>query len=538
MLTVLSAAAGAATGAASSNVGEAIYRRGVLGSGKPIEASRDGITRLQGAAVACVNCHRRSGLGSKEGRSFTPPIAGRYLFHPRTASLEEMDLPYVEGMRADRDPYTDETLRRAIRDGLDSQGRPMSYLMPRFAINDTDMAALVVYLKSLDRRMVPGVTDTELHFATIITPDADPVKRRGMLDVMERFFADRNATQRVPTPRLLSSGKNAYSKTMFKVYRRWELHVWELSGPESTWQAQLESKLAAQPVFAVISGLGGKNWAPVHAFCEREALPCLFPNVEAPPADADRNFYSLYFSRGVLLEAELIAKGILDAKGGPTVKRVVQVYRSGDSGGAGAEALAPLLRRRNVSVSSRVLARDTTGEGVAKSLRDLSATDAVVFWLRPADLAALGDAPPARVAVYMSGLMGGLERAPLPPNWRGQTHMAYPVDLSERRRVRVDYALGWFRIRHIPLVADQVQADTYLACGLLAETLKHMVDTFVREYLVERVEGMVEHRVVTGYYPRLTLGSGQRFASKGGYLVHFSESAGTRLVAEGEWTVP
>ncbi len=134
--------------------------------------------------------------------------------------------------------------------------------------------------------------------------------------------------------------------------------------------------------------------------------------------------------------------------------------------------------------------------------------------------------------------MGGLEHAPLPPGWRGRTHLAYPFDLPERRRVRVDFALGWFRIRQIPVVAEQVQADTYLACGLVSETLKHMVDNFVRDYLVERVEDMLEHRIVTGYYPHLALATGQRFASKGGYLVHWAERTGTRVVADGDWTVP
>jgi hypothetical protein len=115
--------------------------------------------------------------------------------------------------------------------------------------------------------------------------------------------------------------------------------------------------------------------------------------------------------------------------------------------------------------------------------------------------------------------------------------MAYPVDLPERRRVRLDYALGWFRIRKIPVVAEQVQVDTYLACGLLSETLKHMVDAFIPDYLVERLEDTVEHRIVTGYYPRLTLGPHQRFASKGGFLVHF-EAGSQRLIPDGGWMTP
>ena len=83
-----------------------------------------------------------------------------------------------------------------------------------------------------------------------------------------------------------------------------------------------------------------------------------------------------------------------------------------------------------------------------------------------------------------------------------------------------------------------MQADTFLACGLLSETLSHMADTFVRDYLVEIMEDMLERRVITGYYPRLTLAPGQRFASKGGYMVHFADASDARVVAEGDWIVP
>ena len=525
-----------ASGASTASAGDAIYRQGVLGSGEPLVAKREDGMRMQGAEAACVNCHQRSGFGSKEGRIAIPPITGRYLFHPRAPSGEDLDLPFVEGMRSDRDPYTDATLARAIREGLDAQGKPLNYLMPHYALNDADMAALIGYLKSLNQRKPPGVTDTVLHFATIITPDADPVKRQGMLDVLERYFADKNAVSLAPTPRLRSS-----RKVMFMVNRRWQLHVWQLTGPAETWQEQLKQYFSKEPVLAVVSGLGGNNWAPVHAFCEHAALPCLFPNVEAPPTGADRDFYSLYFSKGVLLEAGLIANGILRVlkqDGGKVAKEVEQIYRAGDSGESGARALTAALEHEGITVRNQVLPANTPGQGVAKTLRQDSTADALVLWLRPADVATLGTAPPAPAAVFMSGLMGGLERTPLSSGWRGRTRLAYPFDLPEKRRTGVDYAFGWFRIRHIPVVAEQVQADTYLACGLLAETLSHMVDAFVPDYLVERVQDRLEHRIITGYYPHLTLASGQRFASKGGYIVHFSEPQGTRVIADDKWLVP
>lgn len=511
-------------------VGEAIYRFGKLGSGDALTAIRDDGMRIEGTDAACANCHRRSGLGSKEGRFTIPPITGQYLFHAPDRARDEPDLPYVEGMHADRDPYTDASLARAIREGIDGQGRPLNYLMPRFALNDSDMAALIAYLRRLDRRKPPGVTDTVLHFATIITPDADPVKRKGMLDVLEQYFADKNAVPFGPTPRLRAS-----RKLMFMVNRHWQLHVWQLNGPAETWEEQLKQNFAREPVLAVLSGLGGENWAPVHAFCEHAAVPCLFPNVEVPPAGADHDFYSLYFSKGVLLEAGLIANGILKPDSGKVAKVVEQIYRAGDSGEAGAQVLSGTLEQRGISVRSHVVA---PGEGVADTLRYASKADALVLWLRPADIAALGNPPAASTAVFMSGLMAGLERSPLPPSWRGLTRFAYPFDLPEQRRVGVDFAFGWFRIRHIPVVAEQVQADTYLACGLLSETLSHMVDTFVPDYLIERIEDMIDHRIITGYYPRLALASGQRFASKGGYVVHFSGPEGTRLIADRGWLVP
>jgi hypothetical protein len=533
---LLAAPVWAASSATPADLGESIYRRGVVESGGPLQASRDADIRLTGAAAACVNCHQRSGLGMREGNTVIPPITGRYLFRPRLRVGADSDVSYVAGMRGDRDPYSDATLARAIRDGLDAQGHPLSYLMPRFALTDTEMSALIGYLKHLDRRRVPGVTDSTMHFATIITPDADPAKRRGMLAVMKQFFADRNSRQLALAPELRTSAKTAYAKSMFRVHLRWELHVWELTGPESTWQQQLEKLMASQPVFAILSGLAGKNWAPVHAFCEHSGVPCLFPNVEVP-VDDPGDFYSLYFSKGVLLEAELMARSIAGDPGRKPTS-VLQVYRSGDSGEAGAAALSRELAGHGIATSNRALPPGAPGEGLARALRAASGADTLVLWLRPGDLAALGDAPAGAGDVYASGLMGGLERAPLPAAWRARTTLAYPIDLPEKRRVRVDFALGWFRLRQIPLVADQVQVDTYLACGLVSETLNHMADTFVRDYLVERMQSILEHRIVTGYYPRLTLATGQHFASKGGYLVKWADPAGARLRPEGDWVVP
>jgi len=512
------------------SAGERLYQRGQLPSGEPVQALRQGGATVRGADAACVNCHRRSGLGSSEGKITIPPVAGPYLFTPRGKSLERLGVPFVDTARINHEAYTEESLARAIRDGVDAKGRLLNSLMPRYAIDEATMSSLIEYLKDLKTAPAPGATSTVLHFATIITPDADPVKRRGVLAVMNQYFVDKNnAAARTKAPTLYSS-----HATMFRVERRWQLHVWELTGAPRTWETQLRAHLAAEPVFAVISGLGGSDWGPVERFCEEQGLPCLFPNVEAPVGD-DATFYTVYFSRGVLLEAQLIARELAAAGGGG---RVVQVFRAGDVGEAAARALEAARAGSGQQVVNHALKAHGPPQELARVLREAGAADALVLWLRPADLGALEHLKVPTPRVWISGEMGGLERAPLPPDWRTQARMAYPVDLPGQRVVRVDYALSWFRMRKVPLLAEPVQADTYLALGLMSETLNHMADAFVRDYLIERIEMALDHRVLTGYYPRLSLAPGQRFASKGGYIVRFTDPQGSRVTPLGEWITP
>jgi hypothetical protein len=516
--------------------GEAIYRSGTLGSGAPLEGTQVGASlRVAGRDAACTNCHQRSGLGVVEGQTRVPPVAGEYLFHPVDKRTGEFALPYVGSMRQSRQPYSDESLARAIRDGIDSDGHPLGPLMPRFTIDDADMAALIDYLKALEVRTEPGVTDSVLHFATVFTPDVAPARRQAVLDVINAYFADKNRFQYGPSAKLQGSVHTKFAASMFMANRRWQLHVWDLRGPAGTWKEQLAKRLAAEPVFAVVSGLGGSQWRPVHDFCEESALPCLFPNVDAP-IDAPGDFYTVYLSKGVGLESELIASRLL-AEGDVGV--VDQVYRLGDSGADAARALSRRLREEGRATREHPIPASAPAAEVARHVRAAMEGGTVVLWLRPSDLAALGPAPADGKAVWVSGLMGGLEGAPLSPGWQRLVHMTYPFELPGKRVVRVDFARGWFNIRHIPVVDERLQVDTYLACGLLAETIGHLGDTFVRPYLIEQLQAGIEHRIITGYYPHLTLATNQHFASKGAYVVRFAASdARDRVVAETGWVVP
>jgi len=465
-----------------------------------------------------------------------PPITGKYLFRP--GGRHRQDANWSAGQHAsledtvpDRGPYTEAALARAIREGVAADGRSLDFLMPRYDFDEATMASLIGYLRRLSRGPEPGTTADTLEFATIVTPDADPVERQGMLDVLQHYFASKNGFYRGKDPPIQTQ-----RRIMFRVVRRWNLHVWELTGPADTWEQQLHEKLRSEPVFAVISGIGRTTWEPVHRFCESEAIPCLLPNIDLP-VTAESDFYPVYFSRGVLLEADLIAHQLQDPGQPPGLRRLVQVYREDDIGANAAHALATSVGSGLATVD-RVLKAAASTRDVQDAVKGVGPNDIVVLWLRPADLQALPAGPDKVRQVFVSGLMGGLEKAPLPTAWRAVAAMTYPYDLPGNRAVRMNYPLGWFQIQQIPVVAERVQTDTYIACGILAEASGHMLDNFVRDYLVELVEEMLSERLVNGYFNRLGLAPGQRFASKGGYLVRLADAGGPGIVAESSWIVP
>jgi hypothetical protein len=529
LLTAVLASNVSAQQAAWHSAGESLYRYGMLPSGQPLSAAREGNAPLSGPDAACVNCHRRSGLGEIEGSIKIPPIGGPYLYHARAKVREDLDVPYVEGMRIDRDPYTVDTLARAIREGTAVGGTPLNYLMPRYDLSDADMGLLIEYLRGMKPLRARGVAGAVVNLATIVTPDADPVKRRALLAVLDQYFADQNAFALAQSPNRLRA-----ESMQSNARRRWQLHVWELTGAPATWEDQLTQRFAREPVYAVISGLGGRDWRPVHRFCEQAEVPCVFPNVDLPVV-AEHDFYSLYFSKGVLLEAELLAHEIWAGKkpGG----RIVQIFRPGDIGADAATRLSDALAGTGIQSLERPLG-NAGASRMADLLRGVRPQDGLVLWLRPADFALLPKIPVKASAIFASGLMGGLENTPVPAAWRPLTALTYPAELPDKRLIGSEFALGWMRLHHIPLLDAQVEVDTYVACGLAMETLNRMAGSFGGDYLIERMEGTLEHQLVSGYYPSLALAPNERFASKGGYIVHLATPSGTKISPDTEWRAP
>jgi len=520
----------------ANRVGQSIYRDGLLASGKPVRATVQKGVVLNGADAACVKCHRRSGLGGSEGQNTIRPIAGRLLF-----SQAQPERAWRRGAPASgtavRPAYTQATLARALREGVDPAGHALDALMPRYTLSDKDIAQLHAYLEKLSSTSAPGVTDSEIHFSTIITPDIHPDKRRAMLDVLQAFFRDKNGGTRKETRR-----REVGREQMHRAYRTWVLHPWALSGSPETWPEQLAAYYRQQPVFAVIGGIGGGSWQPVHAFCEAFEVPCVFPDVDYPDITGT-GYYPLYFSRGVALEAEVLAKHLLETDQTSKTGTVVQVYRDTALGRLPAQVLRHALQGKGGKTVIDYPLTDAS-RMPPEFLAKLSANvrpNVLVIWLDTAEFEALAfaDAPPDGLEeIVVSASLLAMRRPDLPENWLGKLRMVYPFDLPTSREQRLARMKAWLHARSIPLADERTQANAFFAATVTGDAMSHLGENFSRDYFIERIEQMTQSSLSPSIYPHLSLGPGQRFASKGGYVVRFSPGEDGTPVAISEWLIP
>lgn len=123
--------------------GERIFFTATSDSGQPITAEMAGMGTMHPGMMTCATCHGTDGRGGTVnmmmGTFEAPDI--RY----RTLTEGEH-----EGTPAEHPPYTDETIKRAITQGIDPAGNPLDWPMPRWRMSERDLDDLLDYLKTLE----------------------------------------------------------------------------------------------------------------------------------------------------------------------------------------------------------------------------------------------------------------------------------------------------------------------------------------------------------------------------------------------------
>lgn len=525
-------------------LGERMYREGLLPSGEPMMALVSEDIEVDSTMFSCSSCHLRSGRGTLEGTVITLPTCGSWLYKPLVGremkQISEERLPAAFNPPPFRDAYTDHLVARAIWAGKDPNDREFNWVMPRYKMSTTDMEILVHYLKNLSATFSPGVDETTIRFATVVSDGVSPEDRSAMLEPLNAHVRDHNSQVR-HNERRAQRGPWEMEE-MYSAYRRYSLAVWELKGDRSTWPAQLEAYYREAPVFALLGGIVTGEWAPIHSFCERHQVPCLFP-ITDHPVISETDWYTLYFDKGSYQEGDAAARFLRRVDGPARDAPVVQVLRDSPAGRDAAAGFAAARSSMGLPAATDViLGPGQTADAAFWTRLAADHPGAVpALWLDPSDLVEL----PALAAVearppllFVSEGLLGKEVLTLPATLRPFTFITHPGSLPEDVGRSSLAVTSWLRAKKIPVTNLEVQAKMYFLGWTLTELVHMMRDDFYRDYFLDLTDMMRDETYsVATAYPRVSFGVGQRYASKGCWITQLDDSDPPKLVKRSDWVI-
>jgi hypothetical protein len=554
------------TAAERLQLGERMYREGLLPSGKPMKISGKGNLSAPGMVFSCESCHLRSGLGYREDNIFVPPTNGAKLFKPlqdyspppaddtfynpplKPRQVDEQSQNYYRRLRS-RPAYTDESLARAVRTGIGSAGRILNDHMPRYSLDDEDMGILISYLKSLSSEFSPGVSDTILRFATIIADDVSPAEQNAMLIPLENYVRSKNEADFLEQqPGEASSRRSTGYRSRLMMQstlapkevglRQLSLSRWVLKGPPETWRSQLEEYNRKEPVFAILGGITKGEWRPIHEFCEENHIPCLFPMTDYPVI-SHSDWYTMYLSKGYYQEGEGAAIFMNDQDEVKN-KPILQIVRDAQEGSALSRGFLETWRDLGQKAPVTVILKagePLTAEFLQQELAQVNPA-AIILWdgpesLKTLEMLAAAKNRPAMVLVSSSFL--GKSMFSFDDNVRKLTYLTYPYGITQLPSERSPSSMGGprkFNPELNALPAVRISQQSYILTLILGMALMEMRGNYYRDNLFDAMAKFMDQLVPL--YEMLTFGQGQRYASKGCYIVQLTKSG---LVKKSAWLI-
>jgi ABC-type branched-subunit amino acid transport system substrate-binding protein len=477
--------------------GKQIYLRGMGSSPGEIVASMGDETGVAASLLPCVNCHGRDGEGLPEGGVSPSEIAWGPLTKPYGVTHES---------GRSHPPYTEETLARAIADGIDPAGSRLQIAMPRYHMSRSEMGDLIAFLKQLGREPQPGLDDTRLTLGMVV-PEAGQ-------------HAEVGETMRS----VLAAQIDQVNREGGLYGRRLELRVLRPS----------DAAAAIEGVFALVAGTAGSSGIDLAALAEEHEIPLVAPVVTDPEPRKPPARFVFYLYPGLREQALALASFAASSVQKDRVRMVV-VHPDRP----GANALATLLEERGRESAWAAVSRIsyTGGEQGARVAAEARRADAnTVFFLGPGrDLKAFLSAAARSAfapAVFVAGGAAGREILELPRDFGGHVYVAFP-SLPVRRASDAGRAFHQLVAKSgLPGRHQAFQAWAYSAGRILIEALRSAGRRLDREKLITALEGLYDFDA--GAPAPIRFGPERRIGTTGAAVVEV-HARSQRLTAVREW---
>jgi ABC-type branched-subunit amino acid transport system substrate-binding protein len=515
---------------AAEQRGKLIYLRGESAAGPEITALLgSGDTEVPASAFACANCHGLSGEGTEEGGLAAPSVVWSTLVSAHTSALTTKE----------RGPYTDATLVRAIRDGLDPAGARLHPGMPHYRMTDEQAADLVAYLKKLGHDLDPGLGEATIKIGAAL-PLTGPLAPLGqdIKDTLNASFAETNEQGGI------------YG-------RRFELVVEDSRGDVSGTSEATRKLVERDGVFALMGSFEPKGSSEANELLKQTEVPLVGPVTLSPHLTLPPNRFIFYllptFSNQARSLVDFISNKRTRGQAADTVQPTSRpsaqtktpdqklsaavIYMKGEMEADALEGLRAQARLRSVDLNfEQSYEAGHFAPSLVVQMMARKKPDYVFFFGAASDITACAremERVHLNAPLVSSVMMLGREAFDLSPETAARTLLSYPSALPDQG----DFAefLNVMQRRKVQLRSPAFQTVAYAASKTLIEAIKLSTRNLSRATLISALEGLRDYR--TGVIPPISFGPNRRVGVEGSYIVGIDLS-NKRYVALSEQLVP
>ncbi len=490
-------------------LGRRIYQQGSTESGPELRVSFAGVDGdLAATLFRCAQCHGIEGQGTEEGGLRVPPLTAAFL----RGSHESRQTG------RSRVAYTDQTLARAITQGVDAGGKPLHSGMPRYHLNDQQARALVAYLYKIgtDADTDPGVTPTTITIGAAL-PLSGPLASIGQdaQAVLHGYF--RNVNER--------GG----------IYGRQIKLVVEDFGKGALQAVSAERLIKSEQIFALVGSFESGDTSKTHHLLERELMPLIGPLALSPQPSDPPNPYVFYTLPGFDIQyrvlLDFVASQSRSSRGQARPRiAIVQPKRTTVLN----EVLTPTRRNTFDIVIEHDYGRGVVaGSGLVQQLKQ-EHVDAVVFVGDGEDFLVLAkelDLQHLSPMLLAPAGMVGQKALSIPPRLKSKVFLAAAIHPpTEQDRDELQKLAGQHQLHNFGF-ARMAQG----AASAFTESLMQVGRHVTRSLLIEKLERLREQDTGAGF--ALTYGPQRRIGSFRVRLFHVAPDSSS-LIPATEWVVP
>lgn len=474
--------------------GKQIYFKGSSPSDQPIKAEvGDASMETDGTTLPCSSCHGYNGQGRSEGGINPSNIRWEHLTRP-------YDITHPDGRK--HSGYSEETVKRAIMEGIDPAGNRLATAMPRYKMSKGDMADLVSYIKRLGKDFDPGLTETSIKIGAIL-PEIGPLAEMGrdIKAVITGYFEDINAHGGI------------YS-------RRLQVRFAESADIKTETMANAGRLIIDEEVFSIVGPFAGGVDKEMAELMQRERVPVLGSSSLFSQASLSLNRYIFYLFSGLKDQIRVLAK-FASQRLKIQDPRIAIVYPEAEIFIEVAGAIEEQGKRYGWNLVAKVsypLGRFEV-ERLIRRLYQEGADTIFFFGSGGEGVSMMKEAERIEWApnFFLSGPLTGKEILDAPLSFKHKIFLAYPtLPPGQASEGAMEYR-SFLKRHNLSERHPAVQLSAYCAVKILVEGLKLVGKDLSREKLVTALEGF--YNFDTGLTPLITYGPNRRIGALGAYIV-------------------